>query len=70
MTRWVAGAALAALIGPGIPAQSRYPVRREETVSRTLGVGAGRRLEVSTTSGSIRVSGYDGDAVEAACVAG
>jgi len=67
MSRWVAGVALAAaLVGPGITAQSRYPVRREETVSRTLGVGGGRRLEVSTTSGSIRVSGYDGDAVEVA----
>jgi len=66
MIRWVAGAALAALIGPGITAQSRYPVRREETVSRTLGAGVGRRLEVSTINGSIRVSGYDGDAVEVA----
>jgi hypothetical protein len=46
--------------------QSRYPVEREETLSRTVRFsGAGQRqLEVSTINGSIRVTGHDDDAVD------
>jgi hypothetical protein len=64
-------AAAAALIGltvllSSVAAQSKYPVRREETTSRTLLFGAGveRLLEVSTISGSIRIAGHDDDAVD------
>jgi hypothetical protein len=57
---------------PGVMAQSRYAVRRDETISRTLGFGpgasavdaAGRRLEISTISGSIRVAAHDGESVD------
>jgi hypothetical protein len=69
MTRVAAGAA--AVVGlsvvlPGVAAQSRYPVRREETISRTLhfSAGAQRLLEVSTISGNIRIAGHDDDAVD------
>jgi hypothetical protein len=65
--------ALSPLI-PSLTAQARYPVVREETISRTLRFGPGpsavegggeaRRLEVSTISGNIRVVGYDDDAVD------
>jgi hypothetical protein len=56
-------AALAAVI-QGVSGQSAYPVVRRETISRTL--RAERLLEVSTISGSIRIAGYDGDAVDVA----
>jgi hypothetical protein len=62
-----AGAAvLVALCIQDLAGQSRYPVVREETISRTLRFGPGeeRRLEVSTISGNIRVVGYDEDAVD------
>jgi hypothetical protein len=75
MTRLAIGmAALAGLI-QAVSAQSHYPLVRAETFSRTLrfvpgpsGVvgGTPRHLEVSTISGSIRIVGYGGDAVDAA----
>ena len=66
MSRLVlASVALAALI-PGLGAQSRYPVVREATISRTLRVDsrAERALEVSTISGNIRIVGDAGDAID------
>jgi hypothetical protein len=47
-------------------AQSRYPVQRTETISRTLQTsGAGDRvIEISTINGSIRVVGHDDHVVE------
>lgn len=68
MSRLVlAGVALAALI-QGLGAQSRYPVVRETTISRTLRVDSRvkRGLEVSTISGNIRVAGDAGDAIDVA----
>lgn len=71
MTRFgiqmAAGAAvLVALCIEDLAGQSRYPVVRGETISRTLRFAAGseRRLEVSTFDGNIRVVGYDDDAVD------
>jgi hypothetical protein len=63
----IAAVALAALI-QGLGAQSRYPVVRETTTSRTLRVDsrAKRALEVSTISGNIRIAGQDGDAIDVA----
>jgi hypothetical protein len=63
----MAAIALAALI-QGLGAQSRYPVVRETTTSRTLRVDsrAKRALEVSTISGNIRIAGQDGDAIDVA----
>ena len=68
MSRLVlAGVALAALI-QGLAAQSRYPVVREATISRTLRVDqrAKRLLEVSTISGNVRIAGVAGDAIDVA----
>ena len=59
----IAVAALAAAF-QGVSGQSRYPIVRQETISRTL--RAERLLEVSTIGGSIRVAGYDGNAVDVA----
>ena len=62
-----AGAAvLVALIIQDLGGQSRYPVVREEAISRTLrfSAGAARLLEISTINGSIRVAGHDDDAVD------
>ena len=56
-------AALAAVI-QGVSGPSAYPVVRRETISRTL--RAEGLLEVSTITGSIRIAGYDGDAVDVA----
>ena len=59
-------AALSLTISEPAAAQSRYPVQRTETISRTLRLsGAGDRVvEVSTINGSIRVVGHDDDVVE------
>ena len=68
MSRLVlAGVTLAALI-QGLAAQSRYPVVRETTTSRTLRVDsrAKRALEISTISGNIRIAGQDSDAIDVA----
>jgi hypothetical protein len=44
---------------------SRYPVTREDEVTRTLKIDRGnRRLEVSLISGGIRVVGHDAETVE------
>jgi hypothetical protein len=53
-------------LGQIAAAQSRYPVQRSETISRTLRMaGAGDRVvEISTINGSIRVVGHDEDVVE------
>ena len=64
MSRLAIGVAALAAVIQGVSAQSAYPVVRRETISRTLRVE--RLLEVSTISGSIRIAGYDGDAVEVA----
>jgi hypothetical protein len=75
MTRLAISVAALAGVIQAVSAQSPYPLVRAETISRTLrfapgpsGVGGGapRRLEVSTISGSIRIVGYDGDAVDVA----
>jgi hypothetical protein len=54
---------------PSVIAQSRYPVVREEKISRTLRFGPGPsavegRVEVSTISGNIRVVGHDDASVD------
>ena len=64
MSRLAIGVAALAAVIQGVSGQSAYPVVRRETISRTL--RAERLLEVSTISGSIRIAGYDGDAVDVA----
>jgi hypothetical protein len=62
----VAGAAV--VLSALLPAaeQSRYAVRREATITRSLraGTGAKQLLEISTINGSIRVVGHAGDVVD------
>lgn len=62
----VTGAAVVLSAVLPVTAQSRYAVRREETISRTLrfGSGAERLLEVSTINGNIRVVGNADDVVD------
>lgn len=64
MSRLALGLAALAAVIQGVSGQSAYPVVRRETISRTL--RAERLVEVSTISGSIRIAGYDGDAVDVA----
>ena len=64
MSRLAIGVAALAAVIQGVSGQSAYPVVRRETISRTL--HAERLLEVSTISGSIRIAGYDGDALDVA----
>jgi hypothetical protein len=67
MTRLVIAVAAVSAMIPTVIAQSRYPIVREEKISRTLRFGPGAvegRLEVSTISGNIRVVGYDEDEVD------
>jgi hypothetical protein len=63
-----AAAVVASAFLADLAAQSRYTVRRDETISRTLRFGAGteQRLEVSTINGNIRVTGHDDAAVDVA----
>jgi hypothetical protein len=62
----VAGSLAAIESTARLGAQSRYPVVREQQLSRTLAFnGAGDRLlEVSVINGTIHVVGQDGDTVE------
>jgi hypothetical protein len=66
--RTAAGAAVLLAVAAPSAAQSRYPVQRTETISRTLRLSdaADRTIEVSTINGSIRIVGHDEDVVELA----